>query len=298
MKHQDTAKRNNHYHCLEYDHDQPGDLCLVACGMEQCDPGEDSGTHIRDCFHLHAIRSGTGVLYAGDDVFHPRAGQLFLLKHGGAYRYIADKKNPWSYCWVTYCGADAKRISEEIGFVDGVFCMDSDVSADRFYELVSRMHQYPEMNHMCDLRRRGILLEFLALALEATQSACPDRGRFPVYSEDVCISRAVDFIHYNYATIKVCDVANFIGFHRSYFATVFRRNIGVSPQEYIRKYRLDQSCVMLSETKLPIQEIAARVGYDSQMSFARIFKKVYGVTPTEFRTDPFRENEAGGYRHE
>ena len=34
MKAIDTVKRNRHYRCLEYDHDQAGDICLVACGME------------------------------------------------------------------------------------------------------------------------------------------------------------------------------------------------------------------------------------------------------------------------
>ena len=43
MKAVDTAKRNKHYRCLEYDHDQTGDICLVACGMERCDPGVNFG---------------------------------------------------------------------------------------------------------------------------------------------------------------------------------------------------------------------------------------------------------------
>lgn len=283
MKYQDTAKRNRHYRCLEYDHDQPGDLSLAACGMEKCDPGADSGIYVRDCYHLHAVRSGTGILYAGEKTFYPHAGQLFLLKHNEKCQYIADKKNPWDYCWVTYNGAEAKRISEETGFTDGVYCLDSDAEPDRFYELVSRMHQYPEMNRVSGLRRKGILMEFLALALEATESACPDRSRFYEYSEDIYVSRAVDFIHYNYATITVSDVVNFIGFNRSYFATVFRKKIGVSPQEYIRQYRLNKSCELLSDTGLPIQEVAARAGYQNQMSFARMFKKVFGVTPTEYR---------------
>ncbi|MDE7312500.1 MAG: AraC family transcriptional regulator [Eubacterium sp.] len=297
MRYQDTAKRNNHYRCLEYDHDQPGDLCLVACGMEKCDPGEDSGVHIRDCYHLHVVRSGTGVLYAGGKTIHPHAGQFFLLKHNGRYQYIADAKDPWDYCWVTYCGADAKRLSEEIGFVDGIYCLDSDVPAERFYELVSRMHQYPEMNRTSDLRRRGILLEFVALALDATESVCPNRGRAHAYSEDVYVSRAVDFIHYNYATINVSDVVNFIGFNRSYFATVFHRKVGASPQEYIRQYRLNKSCLLLSGTGLPIQEVAARVGYENQMSFARMFKKAYGVTPTEFRAKNRTDDPVLGAGH-
>ena len=39
MKPVDTLKRNKSYRCLEYDHDQSGDICLISCGFEQCDMG-------------------------------------------------------------------------------------------------------------------------------------------------------------------------------------------------------------------------------------------------------------------
>ena len=80
MKAKDTVKRNVHYRCLEYDHDQEGDICLVACGMERCDPGINFGPEVRDCYHLHVVLSGTGVLLAGGKEFHPHFGQMFLLK--------------------------------------------------------------------------------------------------------------------------------------------------------------------------------------------------------------------------
>ena len=57
MKAKDTVKRNVHYRCLEYDHDQEGDICLVACGMERCDPGINFGPEVRDCYHLHVVLS-------------------------------------------------------------------------------------------------------------------------------------------------------------------------------------------------------------------------------------------------
>ena len=170
MKAVDTAKRNKHYRCLEYDHDQSGDICLVACGMERCDPGVNFGPEVRDCYHLHAILSGTGTLRAGGKVFHPNIGQMFLLKDNEEVQYTADKENPWRYCWVTYNGTDAARISEEIGFGEGVYCIDTSADAHEFFELVLRMHEKPEMNYINDLRRRGILLEFLALAMETSEA--------------------------------------------------------------------------------------------------------------------------------
>lgn len=283
MRHRDTVARNRYYHCLEYDHDQAGDLCLIACGMEKCDPGENCGPYLRDCYHLHAVRSGTGVLYAGGQTFHPHAGQLFLLKHQEQCQYMADLQDPWDYCWVTYHGAHAKRISEEIGFREGVYCLDSSVNPEEFFDLIYRMHERPEMNYVNDLRRRGILFEFLALAMEATEGSRPNRERRYEYPTEVYVQRAVEFIHYNYATINVGDIVTYIGFNRSYFTKIFRKQIGVSPQEYLMQYRLKQSCDLLLTTQLEIQEVAAKVGYDNQMTFSRMFKKALGITPTDYR---------------
>ena len=283
MKAKDTAKRNKYYHCLEYDHDQVGDICLIACGMEQCDPGANYGPDLRDCYHLHVILSGTGTLYANGQTLHPHFGQMFLLKHNEVAQYIADPSNPWNYCWATYNGTEAKRLSEEIGFTDGIYCLDSSVEAKDFFDLICRMHENPEMNYINDLRRRGILLEFLALALEATETRSRKKERRCEYPTDVYISRAVDFIHYNYATINVSDIVRYIGFSRSYFSTIFKKKIGVSPQEYLIQYRLKQSCHLLLSTGLSIQDIALQVGYDDPLNFSKMFKNSYGISPTEYR---------------
>jgi AraC family transcriptional regulator of arabinose operon len=283
MRVQDTAKRNKYYHCLEYDHDQSGDICLVACGMEQCDPGVNYGPDVRDCYHLHVILSGKGILYTGGKVFHPHFGQMFLLKDNEVAQYTADAEDPWNYCWVTYNGTEALRISEEIGFTDGVYCMDSAIEGKAFFELICRMHEQPEMNYINDLRRRGILLEFLALALEATETRTKKNSRRNEVGTEVYISRAIDFIHYNYATITVGDIIAYIGFTRSYFTTIFKRQVGISPQEYLIQYRLQQGCRMLLETELSVQEIAMQIGYENPLNFSRGFKHAYGISPTEYR---------------
>lgn len=283
MKVQDTAKRNKYYHCLEYDHDQEGDICLIACGMEQCDPGVNYGPDLRDCYHLHIILSGTGTLYVGGQILHPRFGQMFLLKHNETAQYVADKTDPWNYCWVTYNGTEAKRLSEEIGFTDGIYCLNSSVEAKEFFELICRMHEKPEMNYINDLRRRGILLEFLALALEATETRSRKIERRCERPIDVYIRRAIDFIHYNYATINVSDIVEYIGFTRSYFTTIFKKKVGISPQEYLIQYRLKQGCRLLLSTESAIQDIALQIGYEDPLNFSRAFKNIYGISPTEYR---------------
>lgn len=283
MKGIDTAKRNKHYHCLEYDHDQTGDICLIACGMERCDPGVSYGPELRDCYHLHVVLSGRGTLRVNGLEFHPKAGQMFLLKDNEVVEYTADPHDPWEYCWVTYNGSSAKLLSEEIGFTDGAYCLNSNVESAQFYELIMRMHEHPEMNYINDLRRRGILLEFLALALEATETRIQKLTRRNKSNSAYYVQKAVEFIDYNYATITVRDVVDFIGYTRSYFTTVFKRQIGQSPQDYLMWVRLRHAADLLLSTDLQVQDIAAQVGYDSGLTFSRMFKHVYGTSPTQYR---------------
>ena len=289
MKRIDTAIRNIFYHCLEYDHEQLGDLFLVACGMEDCDPGASNGPEERDCFHLHIVRSGKGTLQVKGQSLEIGKNQMFLLKDGEEVFYKADSDDPWSYCWVTFNGSNARMITEDIGFTEGIYCMPCAVSPGDFFDLIRKMHAKPEMNRINDLYRNGVLLEFLSLAMEAggyTAEAAELRNRKPV--EDY-IDSAAAFIHYNYQTITVNDVVNFIGFSRGYLSSAFKKAKGISLQEYLLKVRMQKAKELLAGTDLQIQEIAEKTGYTDQLNFSRIFRKYVGVSPSEYRRKKYEE---------
>ena len=251
--------------------------------MERCDPGVNFGPEVRDCYHLHVILSGTGTLRAGGKVLRPHFGQMFLLKDNEEVQYTADVDSPWRYCWVTYNGTDARRISEEIGFTEGVYCLDTSADAHEFFEMITRMHEKPEMNYINDLRRRGILLEFLALAMETSEARQKSKVIRREYSTEVYIQKAIKFIDMNYATIRVNDIVEYIGFTRSYFTSVFRKQTGISPQEYLLQCRFKNGCRLLKETDYPVQKIAQLVGYEDPLAFSKAFKKYYKISPTVFR---------------
>jgi AraC-like DNA-binding protein len=69
---------------------------------------------------------------------------------------------------------------------------------------------------------------------------------------------------------------------RSAFATKFRKVSGQAPLEFLTEHRMSKSTHHL-KSDLSIAEIATRVGYDSEISFARAFKRVMKMTPSAFR---------------
>lgn len=283
MRGVDVVRRNRHYRCLEYDHDQKGDICLIACGMERCDPTAHYGPETRDCWHLHAVLSGRGTLRAGGQTFHPHYGQFFLLKDGETVEYWADPQDPWEYCWVTYKGTESERLSAEMGFERSVYCLDSSIDVREFYGLIQRMYEQPEMNYVNDLRRRGILLEFLALTMEATGNGKKPGQAGRGADQEYYVQCALDFIHNNFDTIAVSDIVAYIGITRSYLSRIFRARVGRTPQDYLIQYRVSRARTLLVETDMSVTEIAAKVGYENPLTFSRMFHGVCGESPMGYR---------------
>jgi transcriptional regulator GlxA family with amidase domain len=67
------------------------------------------------------------------------------------------------------------------------------------------------------------------------------------------------------------------------FLRHFRQQFRVTPSEYLLQARLEKSCHLLVESELPVDKIARRCGMTSGTRLAKIFRKRYGMSPTEFR---------------
>ena len=67
------------------------------------------------------------------------------------------------------------------------------------------------------------------------------------------------------------------------FAKRFKDLVGQPVFEYLTMLRMQRAKELLKETKLPLYEVASRVGYESDLAFTRTFKKHIGPTPTRFR---------------
>jgi two-component system response regulator YesN len=69
----------------------------------------------------------------------------------------------------------------------------------------------------------------------------------------------------------------------SYFSTVFKSYTGETFVEYLTRIRMENAKELLKTTDLKTYEVASKVGYSDPHYFGMIFKKIMGMTPTEFR---------------
>lgn len=69
----------------------------------------------------------------------------------------------------------------------------------------------------------------------------------------------------------------------AYLIRAFRRVFGETPAEFSNRMREQDAWRLVTSTKLPIQDIATRLGYGNQSAFCRLFKAVFGITTTQAR---------------
>lgn len=98
------------------------------------------------------------------------------------------------------------------------------------------------------------------------------------------IIKIMDFIQENYKKdIGIQDIADYIGISYSHVRKIFKKNTGKNISDFINGLRIQESKNLLVNTDICIKDLAASIGYNSDQTFNRIFKKIEGVTPGEFR---------------
>ncbi len=78
-------------------------------------------------------------------------------------------------------------------------------------------------------------------------------------------------------------LADYFGYSRNHFMSIFKKHTGSSCGEFILQKRLNKACELLLQTSLPIAEIAPLIGFDNLSNFNRHFKKHFQVTPRQYR---------------
>jgi AraC family transcriptional regulator len=102
--------------------------------------------------------------------------------------------------------------------------------------------------------------------------------------EHVRLRRVLDYISAHVADeITLDDLARVAGLSTFHFARTFTLAIGVSPQRYVSRMRLENAMTEIAAGRLPLSQIALNARFSSQASFTRAFRRATGMTPAEYR---------------
>lgn len=98
------------------------------------------------------------------------------------------------------------------------------------------------------------------------------------------IKKAINYINENYMNnITLNSISEHIHLNASYFSTLFKKETGMRFSDYLNKVRIEESKKLLKNGKYSILEISIEVGFEDQSYYSKVFKKITGLTPKEYK---------------
>ena len=99
------------------------------------------------------------------------------------------------------------------------------------------------------------------------------------------IVSATDYLktHYKDCNLSLSDVATILGINANYLSKLFKNNIGTNYVDYINQLRIEEAKKLLLSKNGRIGEIGSKVGFGSQQNFIKVFHRIEGMTPGQFR---------------
>ena len=98
------------------------------------------------------------------------------------------------------------------------------------------------------------------------------------------IEKVIDYIHSHiYDDISIGQLADVSCLSRGYMVGLFKEKVGMAPQQYINKLKIEKAQLMLLTDDIQIKNVAYELGFTDHSYFIRLFKKITGFTPQNYR---------------
>lgn len=227
---------------------------------------------------------GRGTVFEGEDAFECAPGDLLLFPPEARHFYgRAPDSSEWFHRWVYFrprgFWAPWLRWPQQTREVGRMTLRDPALLA----EFESLFEQIDAIHRGGKATSEELAINLLERLLIRCHEEAPD---YVSRSRDQRVHAACQYIANNLShELSLEDVARQVCLSPSRLAHLFREQTGVSLVRWREDQRIILAKHLLQSTATPIASIAARVGYDDQLYFSRVFRKRVGVSPSAFRRD-------------
>lgn len=264
------------------------DLNVYECGMQKCSSDYNYGPAIREFFLIHYIFEGKGFLKVGNKTYYLEKGKGFLICPETVVHYRADHENPWHYAWIAFQGIKAESFLCKVGInnENPVFQI---TDFDGVKNCFNQMMLADKLKSGRELYLVGLLYQMLSILVEEYSRMSQPSGK--KNRKDYYINTAVRFIQSNYGNaININQIASHVGLDGKYLSAIFHEHLHTSPHRFLMETRIDKACEIMSNELLTIGDVSRSVGYNDPLLFSRMFKRIKGVSPREYRKTFYLSN--------
>ncbi|MGC4067436.1 MAG: AraC family transcriptional regulator [Polyangiaceae bacterium] len=207
------------------------------------------------------------------------SGQLMVVPRLTPHAYGSTEQRPWTLYWFHAMGANIDQVLSELGIdrARPVVDLGRDM---RLIELFEELQQGLEQDVAWPtlLYASQLLTHLVGLIIRLARA----HPRLPDARQRVLASAAAMKAHLH-QPVDTAKLAALSYLSPSHYSALFHRLLGAPPRQYLNQLRIHHAAQLLGTTHDDIQEIARRVGFDDPLYFSRAFRRLQGVSPSEYR---------------
>jgi AraC-like DNA-binding protein len=255
---------------------------LYQCGSNEIPAGGILSIKATDTFTLVYVNQGSALLESNSLAYKMGASSGFFSFPDLNYELKNADIEPLWVTWLCFSGYTVENYLNRANITrtKPVFLDGEGAVGEKMQKLYAAAHKLP--NRYC--RMVSALYDIFSYLLDVNPTKQSDSY---VDNADFFAVKAVDFIEHNYTrNISVDDIANALGISRKHLYVIFNNTLKISPKQYLIYYRIDRACMRLQLSSQSVMEISESVGYTNQFYFAKEFKRLTGITPSEYRKNP------------
>jgi AraC-like DNA-binding protein len=223
---------------------------------------------------------GKGLIKIANTIYNVQANDFVIIPSHTPHCYNANENDPWTIYWIHFKGSvsDAivaltlKQAGGHKGFANHV--EDRSSLFNNMYRRLERGYKSENLTYV-NMSLWQYLTTFIFLDNLNTSE---------ISAKSQLIDKAIDYMTKNTERlISLEDMAKTVNISACHFSSLFKSKTGFSPIEYFNHLKVQKACQYLLFSDLRIKEIAYKLGINDPYYFSRLFSKVMGVSPNEYR---------------
>lgn len=205
---------------------------------------------------------------------------LLFIPRNTPHIYASSENDPWSILWIHIEGSDINSYfhpqDNEISLIP--------ISAEKqqrikleyegIFEVLDRGFSRESLLFSCQVIRHILGLFFLSSST----------SRLSLKESGFSLSESIDFMlsHID-SDLTLIQLAKHAGLSQAHYSALFKKNTNSSPIQYFLGLKIQKACIHLDDRNSTIKEISEQLGFGDPFYFSRLFHKVMGLSPTEYR---------------
>ena len=234
-------------------------------------------------FLFFYVEEGEGSLTYQNQTYSMKKGDCAFIDCRNKYSQSSSSTNLWSLKWVHFYGSNMGEIYSKYLERGGQVCFSvDDKKTNSFIPILdSIIEAAASSSYIRDMKINEILSRLLTILMEYSWN--PEKAKSQ-NTKCLNISNVKVFIDQNYTNkIALEIVANQFNVNKSYLLRLFKENTGLTVNNYILQKRILLAKNELRFSNKTLDVIAEECGFECANYFIRIFKKIEGITPGEYR---------------